>query len=73
MEPTPRCSLRRRRALDEQPERRASKRAFLGRLCEAFSPAEAERQLATAVDWARYGEAFYFDADTEEFFLPPSE
>ena len=61
------------RALDEQPERRTSKRAFLERLCEAFSPAEAERQLATAVDWARYGEAFDFDADTEEFFLPPSE
>jgi len=48
---------------------RASKQTFLERLHEQFSPAEAERQLATALDWARYGEVFDFDPDAEEFFL----
>lgn len=48
---------------------RASKEAFLERLREHFSPGEAERQLTTAVDWARYGEVFDFDPDAEEFFL----
>ena len=35
-----------------------------------FSPVEAERQLGTALDWARYGELFDYDPDTEEFVLP---
>lgn len=48
---------------------RARKEAFLGRLHEHFSPGEAARQLATAIAWARYGELFDFDADTDEFFL----
>ena len=39
---------------------------------ESFSEAEAERQLSTALDWARYGEVFDFDPDAEEFVLPPS-
>jgi NitT/TauT family transport system ATP-binding protein len=52
-----------------QGDGRASKRGFIERLREQFSPAEAERQLATALDWARYGEVFDFDPDAEEFFL----
>lgn len=48
---------------------RAPKEAFLERLHEQFSPGEAERQLATAVNWARYGEVFDFDPDAEEFFV----
>lgn len=52
---------------------RASKQAFRERLHDHFSPQEAERQMATALDWARYGEVFDFDPDAEEFFLPPAE
>ena len=47
-------------------------RRFLERLREHFSPSESERQLATALDWARYGEMFDFDPDAEEFVLAPS-
>ena len=38
----------------------------------SMSP-EAERQLQTALDWARYGEVFDFDPDSEEFILAPRE
>lgn len=43
---------------------------FLERLVEHFSEPEARRQLATALAWARYGEVFDFDPESEEFFLP---
>jgi NitT/TauT family transport system ATP-binding protein len=46
---------------------RVPRGAFVERLEEQFSPAEAGRQLDTALDWARYGEVFDFDPDTEEF------
>lgn len=52
---------------------RVAKGSFLERLTEHFSPGEAGRQLATALDWARYGEVFDLDPDSEEFFLPPGE
>jgi NitT/TauT family transport system ATP-binding protein len=52
---------------------RVARKEFLERLTEHFSPGEADRQIATALDWARYGEVFDFDPDTEEFFLPPAE
>jgi NitT/TauT family transport system ATP-binding protein len=52
---------------------RVARKAFLDRLTEHFSPGEADRQLATALDWARYGEVFDFDPDSEDFFLPPAE
>ena len=45
----------------------------LDRLSEHFSLPEAERQLQTALDWARYGEVFDFDPDSEEFFLAPRD
>ncbi len=54
-------------------KKRAPKKRFQDRLEKQFSPAEAERQLATALDWARYGEVFDFDQDAEEFFLAPQE
>lgn len=56
-----------RRAIDDDPAGRAARNAFRERLQEDFSPSEAERQLATALDWARYGEVFDFDADSEDF------
>jgi NitT/TauT family transport system ATP-binding protein len=60
-----------RRALDEPDEGRAPRQRFVKRLEKHFSKSEAERQLATALEWARYGELFDFDADAEEFFLAP--
>ena len=55
-----------RRAL-EAGGGRVPRQEFLDRLQEYFSPAEAERQLSTALDWARYGELFDYDPDAEEF------
>jgi NitT/TauT family transport system ATP-binding protein len=49
---------------------RVRKQEFLELLEDHFSPVEAERQLGTALDWARYGELFDYDPDTEEFVLP---
>ena len=59
-----------REALQEAEGGRVPKRHFLELLKEHFSPTEAERQLGTALDWARYGELFDHDPDTEEFVLP---
>jgi len=61
-----------RRAVERSKAGRAPRTRFLERLRESFSEPEAERQLSTALDWARYGEVFDFDPDAEEFFLPPS-
>jgi NitT/TauT family transport system ATP-binding protein len=58
-----------REALQEREAGRARRREFLDVLEEHFSPSEAERQLGTALDWARYGEVFDYDPDTEEFVL----
>jgi NitT/TauT family transport system ATP-binding protein len=59
-------------ALQARAERRVGKKPFLRLLEQRFSPGEAEKQIATAIDWARYGEIFDFDPDTEEFILPAS-
>jgi NitT/TauT family transport system ATP-binding protein len=55
-----------RRAL-EAGAGRVPRQDFLDRLQEYFSPVEAERQLSTALDWARYAELFDYDPDAEEF------
>jgi NitT/TauT family transport system ATP-binding protein len=57
-----------RRALAERGGR-VSRQDFAEKLQEHFSPAEAERQISTALDWARYAELFDFDPDAEEFVL----
>jgi NitT/TauT family transport system ATP-binding protein len=57
-----------RRALESQGGR-VPRQEFLDRLQEYFSPAEAQRQISTALDWARYAELFDFDPDAEEFVL----
>jgi NitT/TauT family transport system ATP-binding protein len=57
-----------RRALEERGGR-VSRQGFLEKLQEHFSPTEAERQISTALDWARYAELFDFDPDSEEFVL----
>jgi NitT/TauT family transport system ATP-binding protein len=48
---------------------RAPRSRFLEGLTAHFSKGEAERQLATALDWARYGEVFDLDPDSDEFFV----
>lgn len=52
---------------------RVSREAFRDQLVDHFSPGEAERQLATALDWARYGELFDVDPDADEFLLPAGD
>jgi NitT/TauT family transport system ATP-binding protein len=52
---------------------RADKGTFLKRLRQHFSKREAERQLQTALDWARYGEVFDFDPDAEQFVRAPGD
>jgi NitT/TauT family transport system ATP-binding protein len=56
-----------RKAVDEDEAGRAGKQRFLEILSDHFSASESERQVATAVDWGRYGEVFDFDPDAEEF------
>ena len=58
-----------REALQAAESSRVRRSGFLDLLREHFSPVEADRQLQTALDWARYGELFDYDADTEEFVL----
>jgi len=58
-----------RQALEARAAGRVGKKAFLDLLKERYSPVEAEKQIATAVDWARYGALFDFDPDAEEFVL----
>ena len=60
-----------RKAVDQGEEGRAPKQRFVELLGDHFSAVESERQLATAVDWGRYGELFDFDPDAEEFLLAP--
>jgi NitT/TauT family transport system ATP-binding protein len=60
-----------RKAVDQSEDGRAPKQRFLDLLSDHFSTAESERQLATAVDWGRYGELFDFDPDAEEFLRAP--
>ena len=45
---------------------------FLDMWDDHFPLPEAERQLATAVDWGRYAELFEFDAIEERLYLPQS-
>lgn len=52
---------------------RVERKAFVERLLEHFSPQETDRQLQTALSWARYGEIFDFDPDAEEFTLAASD
>jgi NitT/TauT family transport system ATP-binding protein len=58
-----------REALQQADGGRVRRREFLEMLSDQFSPVEADRQLQTALDWARYGELFDYDPDTEEFVL----
>jgi len=56
--------------LDKQDDHRVGKERILEFLEYSFTPTEAERQLGTVIDWARYAELFDYDPDADEFFLP---
>ncbi|HTX53383.1 MAG TPA: nitrate/sulfonate/bicarbonate ABC transporter ATP-binding protein [Candidatus Baltobacteraceae bacterium] len=56
-------------ALAAKANHRLPKAFFEDVLEEHFSGKEAERQLDTAIQWARFAELFSYDADTEELFL----
>ena len=56
-------------ALGARADGRVGKKAFRELLEQRYSPQEAEKQITTALDWARYGELFDFDGDADEFVL----
>ena len=60
-----------RKAVDQSEDGRAPKQRFIEVLSDHFSASESDRQLATAVDWGRYGELFDFDPEAEEFLRAP--
>ncbi|SFW74972.1 NitT/TauT family transport system ATP-binding protein [Amycolatopsis australiensis] len=45
---------------------------FLDLLRRGFSPADAQQQLDTAIDWGRYAELFDYDTDTGQITLDPA-
>ncbi|MEI6030525.1 MAG: nitrate/sulfonate/bicarbonate ABC transporter ATP-binding protein [Synechococcaceae cyanobacterium ELA739] len=55
--------------LQEKENRAMRADFFLGIWDDYFPREEAERQLATAVDWGRYGELFEYDASEGRFHL----
>ncbi|MBV9282539.1 MAG: AAA-associated domain-containing protein [Chloroflexi bacterium] len=57
------------RELEAAPEHRMREDDLLEALEETFSPAEARRQLDTAIDWGRYAELLAYDDDAGAFFL----
>ena len=56
--------------LQEKENRAMRSEFFLGIWDDYFPLAEAERQLATAVDWGRYAELFEYDANEGRLYLP---
>jgi NitT/TauT family transport system ATP-binding protein len=58
-----------RRVLDERPGHRAPAARFLRELEDHLSEEEAERVLATVINWGRHAESFAYDADTEVLSL----
>lgn len=61
-----------RRMLDERTSHRAPKERFLVELQDELSSDEAERVLATIIDWGRYAELFAYDAHTGVLSLDES-
>ena len=56
--------------LQEKENRAMRSDFFLGIWDDYFPLQEAERQLATAVDWGRYAELFEYDAIEGRLYLP---
>ena len=58
-----------RRVLDERPGHRAPAARFLREIEDHLSEEEAERVLATVIDWGRHAEIFAYDYDDEVLSL----
>ena len=56
--------------LEAQDDHRVGRERILEFLEYSFTAGESERQLHTAIDWARYAELFDYDPDADEYFLP---
>lgn len=56
--------------LQQKADRSLRSDFFLDLWDDYFPIEEAERQLATAVDWGRYGELFEYDAGEGRLTLP---
>lgn len=59
--------------IDERHNHKASEERFLTRLEDHFTEKEAERVLATAIDWGRYAELFAYDYNTGALSLEDPE
>ena len=59
--------------LDERRNHKVSEERFLTRLEDHFSEKEAERVLATAIDWGRYAELFAYDYNSGALSLEDPE
>ena len=59
-------------ALDADADGRVPEEPLLERLERFFSPAEARRQLDTAIDWGRYAELFAYDDAAGQLYLEPT-
>ena len=59
--------------LTSREDHRVEKEFLIELLEKQFSSSEANRQIATALDWGRYAELFEYDPDAEEFFLRPEK
>ncbi|WFU82471.1 nitrate/sulfonate/bicarbonate ABC transporter ATP-binding protein [Bradyrhizobium sp. CIAT3101] len=58
-----------RRVLDERPSHTAPAARFRSELEDYMSEDDADETLRTAVSWARYGELFAYDEQSETFSL----
>jgi NitT/TauT family transport system ATP-binding protein len=58
-----------RRVLDERASHKAPWSRFLDELEDHMTTEAAEESLRAVISWARYGEAFAYDADGQMFSL----
>jgi NitT/TauT family transport system ATP-binding protein len=56
--------------LDKEDDHRVGRERILEYLEYSFPLPDAERQLSTLVDWARYAELFDYDPESDQFFIP---
>jgi NitT/TauT family transport system ATP-binding protein len=62
-----------RRGLDHEVSGELAEEPFLRLLSASLDPAQAERVLHTAIEWARHGEVFEYDYHTGLIHLPVAE
>ena len=59
-----------RHSLEQEADGELKEEPFLKMLNAHMDPAEAERVLRVAIEWARYGEVFEYDFHTGVIHLP---